>query len=133
MQEIKMIVWKLFRKGVRALYNLSNLKIWHWDLHANNLFLQLPENELLDQIIARPDLNFTSETEYVFKIIDFGEGRDLALANPNTQEWGNVGVRAPEAKSLKACELGDVWSFGMLTLYLLTPSERGWIDWSDCN
>ena len=67
------------------------------------------------------------------KVIDFGEGRDLALANPNTQEWGNVGVRAPEAKSLKACELGDVWSFGMLTLYLLTPSERGWIDWSDCN
>ena len=77
-EENKKIVWIFFKKGVEALLNLSTQKILHRDLHGNNILLQFPTKAVLNYIDSNPRKLFTSETDYILKIIDFGEAKDTS-------------------------------------------------------
>lgn len=55
----------------------------------------LTDDPLIEETLANPSKHFSSDTQFLVKIIDFGESKDI-LSTWSTEVWGNATYRHPE-------------------------------------
>ena len=86
-RERKAIVKKILNQLISALYSMEKNGISHWDIKPDNILVDLSRDSLFkDQLNnAQKDLSkFTSKTDFVVKLADFGASKSVNSISPLT-------------------------------------------------
>lgn len=119
-------MWEIFRQGIYALRELEERGIQHWDIKPDNLFIDFRWNTRKEEIKKSGYLEFSNDDYFKLVFLDFGESAQiLSIKEIETKaSRGNFVFRAPEQfKNPHSCPKADVWAFGCLILWMLTPIE----------